>query len=332
MYKKFEVIDTTKKYSQNIISKLKKNFEDELKKDCIDFTIVTTGSFARCEASDASDLDCFIIIDTYKDDSNFKMDEKTSIHTKEEFKNKMDEIVSKYINKEAGSTGTFGIDAVVKIEDLLSNMGGQNDDNIQFSRRMLFLLEGKCLYNNDLFQSFRKNLIEKYIKKTVSDHQLSRFFLNDIIRFYRTMATDFEYKVSEDGKPWGVRNIKLTFSRKLLYFGGILTVAETAQKTRETKITETLTLLDMSPLERINYISVSGSDKVFKSYNYFLEKLSNQHTRDELDKAEVKQTADENPKIFREMKNESKHFSWALSSVLKNTYDDTHPIHHALVF
>jgi hypothetical protein len=146
------------------------------------------------------------------------------------------------------------------------------------------------------------------------------------------MATDFEYKVSEGGKSWGVRNIKLTFSRKLLYFGGVVTVAETAQKTRETKIQETLKLLDMSPLERINYLAISGSEKVFKSYDYFLERLSDPKIREELDKALVEQMPVDNPEIFREMKNESKHFSWALSSVLKNTYDNTHPIHHALIF
>lgn len=331
MYNNFKTIKTTKEYSQKIIAELKKEFDEKLKIDSVNFTVVTTGSFARCEASQASDLDCFIIIDKFNQDSNFNGNDK-EIHTEDTLKSVMNEIVTTHIVKEAGSTGTFGIDAVVSIDDLLTNMGGQNDGNIQFSRRMLFLLEGKCLYNDELFQNFRRALIERYIKETVSDHQLSRFFLNDIIRFYRTMATDFEYKVSEDGKSWGVRNIKLTFSRKLLYFGGILTVAETAQKTRDTKIKETLELLDMSPLERINYLAVSGSEKVFKSYNYFLDKLSDPEIRQELDKATVEQDADENPEVFREMKNESKHFSWALSSVLKNTYDDTHPIHHALIF
>jgi len=331
MYNNFKTIKTTKEYSQKIIAELKKEFDEKLKIDSVNFTVVTTGSFARGEASQASDLDCFIIIDKFNQDSNFNGNDK-EIHTEDTLKSVMNEIVTTHIVKEAGSTGTFGIDAVVSIDDLLTNMGGQNDGNIQFSRRMLFLLEGKCLYNDELFQNFRRALIERYIKETVSDHQLSRFFLNDIIRFYRTMATDFEYKVSEDGKSWGVRNIKLTFSRKLLYFGGILTVAETAQKTRDTKIKETLELLDMSPLERINYLAVSGSEKVFKSYNYFLDKLSDPEIRQELDKATVEQAADENPEVFREMKNESKHFSWALSSVLKNTYDDTHPIHHALIF
>lgn len=331
MYENFESIKIAKEYSETIINQLKKDFESNLTIDSVNFTIVTTGSFARCEASEASDLDCFIIIDgNCENDKNFNDDNEKP--AKDDFNTTMSNIVSKYIKKDAGSTGTFGIDAVVSINDLLTNMGGQNDDNIQFSRRMLFLLEGKSLFNDELFQKFRRSLIEKYIKETVSDHQLSRFFLNDIIRFYRTMATDFEYKVSEGGKSWGVRNIKLTFSRKLLYFGGVITVAETAQKTRETKIQETLTLLDMSPLERINYLAVSGSEKVFKSYDYFLKKMSNSKIRGELDKASVEQMPIENPEVFREMKNESKHFSWALSSVLRNTYDNTHPIHHALIF
>ncbi len=331
MYENFKSIKKAKEYSQNILKKLRDDFKSTLKIDSVNFTVVTTGSFARCEASKSSDLDCFIIIDKFQKDNNFSED-NGKINVEEALKSSINEIVDKYIKKDAGSTGTFGSDAVVTIEELLTNMGGQNDDNVQFSRRMLFLLEGKSLFNDELFQKFRRELIEKYIKETVSDHQLSRFFLNDIIRFYRTMATDFEYKVSEGGKAWGVRNIKLTFSRKLLYFGGVITVAETAQKTRETKILETLELLDMSPLERINYLAVSGSEKVFKSYDYFLEKLSDSKVREELEKAKVDQAPDLNPKIFREMKNESKHFSWALSSVLKNTYDNTHPIHHALIF
>lgn len=145
------------------------------------------------------------------------------------------------------------------------------------------------------------------------------------------MTTDFEHKVSEKGKSWGVRNIKLTFSRKLLYFGGIITVAETAQKTRDVKITETIKLLDMSPLERIKYISTYRVDKVFRLYDYFLEKISDNEIRIKLDSAKIEASAEENPVIFRELKNESKHFSWALASLLEQTYDKTHPIHHALI-
>jgi predicted nucleotidyltransferase len=315
---KYEALSTAKEYSKDILSKLRDDFKD-IKED--DFCIVTTGSFARCEASEASDLDCFIIVR-----------DKTKFVIADDLKELLEKIVAQYIEKEAGDTGTFGLEAIVDINELITNIGGADDSNIQFTRRMLFLLEGKYLFNQKLFNEFRQELIEQYIKPTVSDHQLSRFFLNDIIRYYRTMTTDFEHKVSEKGKSWGVRNIKLTFSRKILYFGGIITVAETAQKTREIKVQETLRLLEMSPLERIEYIGNYRVDKVFKHYDYFLEKMSDETIRQELDKAKIENKSEENPSIFREMKNESKHFSLALSSLLEQTYDATHPIHHALIF
>jgi len=325
---KYTSIEKAVQYSKEIRNSLKSDFEKNINSDKL--CIVTTGSFARDEASSASDLDCFVITEEEIDNQYLILDENT-LNTTDEFKKIMTETVDRYIKKDAGDTGTFGLEAIVKINELTTNIGGSDDSNIQFTRRMLFLLEGKCLYNEKLFNKFRQQLIEEYIKQTVSDYQLSRFFLNDIIRFYRTMTTDFEHKVSEKGKSWGLRNIKLTFSRKLLYFGGIIAVAETTQKTRDIKISETLKLLDMTPLERINYISNYKADKVFKLYNYFLEKISDDSIREELEKAEITNTSEENPPIFRELKNESKHFSWALASLLEQTYDKSHPIHHALI-
>ena len=329
-YKKYTSLAKANEYSQDIISKIEKEFDSLIKSK--GFCIVTTGSFARYEASAISDLDCFIITENGIIDPEYFTKDSNTTEITPKFKDLMKKVVDTYIIKDAGDTGTFGLEALVSINDLITNIGGTDDSNVQFTRRMLFLLEGKCLYNQDLFNKFRQQLIETYIKETVSDAQLSRFFLNDIIRFYRTMTTDFEHKVAEKSKSWGVRNIKLTFSRKLLYFGGIITVAETAQKTRDVKIKETLRLLEMTPLERIEYISKYRVDKVFKLYDYFLMNLSNDKIREELDKANIEFTSEENPAIFRKLKNESKHFSWALELLLKQTYADTHPIHHALVF
>jgi predicted nucleotidyltransferase len=319
-YEKYKALKRAKEYSKNVIDKLRTDFEENIKSQ--NFCVVTTGSFARCEASNASDLDYFIIT---------KNNQK-NIEPTDSCKTQIIGIINKYVKNETGDTETFGQDAVVNIEDLTTNIGGSKDGNAQFTRRMLFLLEGKCLYNVKLFNSFKKQLIGEYIKVTVSDHQLSRFFLNDIIRFYRTMTTDFEHKTSEKSKPWGLRNIKLTFSRKLLYFGGVITVAQTAQKTRDIKISETLKLLDMSPLERIEYIANYRVDKVFRLYDFFLEKISNDKIREELEKVKIDTDPKNNPEIFRELKNESKHFSWALSTLLREIYDEAHPIHHALIF
>ncbi|WP_101758655.1 nucleotidyltransferase domain-containing protein [Oceanicoccus sp. KOV_DT_Chl] len=283
------------------------------------FSIISTGSYARKEASDESDIDLFIVHDNSISQTDLDSE-----------KENIQKIIEKHIPNDTGSTGTFGSEACQSIEELLSNIGGENDDNHHLTRRMLFLLEGSYIFNEKKFDEYRGLLLERYIKDNTPSHQLAKFFLNDIIRYYRTITTDFEYKVTEDNKNWGLRNIKLRFSRKLLYFSGIMVVAETCYKPSVEKFKTTTELLKLTPLERIQKLSRIEPKKIFEIYDTFLEKVSDPSIREKL--VGVEKEDRENIPEFASLKNLGQHFSWELSTCMKDSYDVNHPIHHSLIF
>ncbi|MBY0430067.1 MAG: hypothetical protein K2Q10_02635, partial [Rhodospirillales bacterium] len=185
-------------------------------------------------------------------------------------------------------------------------------------------------YNKEFFDEAMRKILEKYIRETISDHQLARFLLNDIIRYYRTTCVDFEQKTAEARKPWGTRNIKLVFPRKLIYFSGVLAVAETYRCTAKEKVEKLLALLALSPVERIIDICGSKALPALALYDFFLEEFSKETVRDECDS--TTETNRHDQPTFRLLKNSGHEFSEKLRSLLNGTYDPGHPIHHALLF
>ena len=235
--------------------------------------------------------------------------------------------VKKSVPNEPSENGAFGVS--VDREELLGNIGGEDDTNRNMTRRILFLLEGEWLYNETGLRDFRREILERYIREDMSDHQLALFLLNDVIRYYRTVAVDYEFKITR-GKPWGIRNIKLIFSRKLLYASGLFSVAMTADRSRRDKIRILEDLFELPVMERM--ISICGRSRmeaVLNGYNLFLEKMENPDTRRHL--IDLPRWERNDP-LFRDLKNEGHHFTRELLKLFENTFDSTHPIHWAIKF
>ena len=294
----------------------------ELHKDEV---VLTCGSYARREASTESDIDFFIVTSQPPQQSGQPFDLST-LPWVESVKNAIDEIVP--IEPTAG--GPFS--KVEPRDTMLVNIGGEHDSNQKITRRMLFLLEGEWLFNADGLKQLRRQILERYIGEGMTDHQLALFLLNDIIRYYRTIAVDYEFKTveGEKPKPWGIRNIKLIFSRKLLYASGLFSVAMTADQARERKIAILEDLFEMPVIDRM--VSICGRAKlegVLASYDRFLERLEDQNVRERLNKLEKHERGDP---LFRELKNEGHHFTRELLKLFECTFDSTHPIRRAVVF
>jgi len=310
---KFPALEKAKNYSNDQINAIRDELAGAIRNDSV--SIVTVGSFARREASQQSDLDFFFITDNDVDAPNKEI-----------------EIFRKLIVKRGiKMPAAFGaFNEIERRSEMIRNIGGDGDITEKLTRRLLFLLEGEWLYNEKLFNQIFDQLTKIYVRDTITEHQLCRFLLNDLIRYYRTICVDFEYKTSEDGKPWGDRNIKLLFSRKLLYFSGILVVAETVQHHWQTKREVLNKYLRLTPLERVKEICGVRSEKALKIYDDFLEQMASPEVRMML--KETTEDRDQHSTEFRIFKNKGHHFTLELSRLLANTYDASHPIHNAIKF
>lgn len=311
-------MENRKKFSEEVVEKIRAELKEAFPND-FNLSVVVTGSFGRNEASEASDMDWFVVV---KDPLNSTLGTKNVETT-------VRNIVERHVTKNVGDTGTFG--GVVTKNELLVNFGGDEDTNQKFTRRMLYLLESKWLFNKELYEELKHEILSRYIKSGVPDSGLNRFILNDVIRYYRTICTDYEFKVYENEKKWGVRKIKLRFSRKLLYFSGLITVASTVSMSRSLKLDRTKDLLSLSPIERIQYIiGKEQTSKMMKYYSEFLEEISKDSVRQSLD--EVKRENRNQNEDYRKLKNLSEHFNWEMEKCFMQCFPPSHPIHAAMIF
>jgi predicted nucleotidyltransferase len=136
-------------------------------------SVVTTGSFARKEASEQSDLDFFLLVDN----KGMLVDHDYIV----EIQQTISGIVRKVIGKQPSPDGAFG--AYESTDRMLINIGGNSDENDKITRRILLLLECNWLSNQELFDATRGRLLSRYVDNNIRHDNITRFLLNDIIRY-----------------------------------------------------------------------------------------------------------------------------------------------------
>lgn len=236
-----------------------------------DASVVLMGSWGRGEVTMSSDDDFMLLV---HGDGRADSDVEPSV-----------EEVASVLDSSPGAQGIFGAPAFS--ERLVQDIGLDADDNSNFTRRMLLMLESVPVTGADAYRTVRQEVLDRYLDESVKPYRPPRFFLNDVVRYWRTICVDFAGKEHEGPKKWGLRNAKLRTSRKILFAGGLLPVLE-CFRFDVSEIRGYLEgQLNMLPTDRIAgsflfHKAIEPGARTFGAYDQFVGRMDDPEFRDEL--------------------------------------------------
>jgi hypothetical protein len=202
-----------------------------------------------------------------------------------------------------GRSGVFG--GRILCDDLLSRIGLENDSNANLTRRMLLMLESQPVAGDDVHRRCWERVLDGYLSDADRPYRPPRFFLNDLIRYWRTICVDFVGKEREGGEKWGIRNAKLRTSRKVLFAAGLVPLLQTHRFARDERRAYLAAQLAAPATDRLAaaFLDCDARDagvRALSAYDRWLGVLDDPERRGELESL-TKDTAHESA-VFRDVR------------------------------
>jgi hypothetical protein len=285
-----------------------------------DAAIVFYGSLARHEWTSGSDVDWTLLVDG------------PAVPDRMRAVREIRDQLAKVGATAPSVGGAFG--SMSFSHELVHRIGGDADTNRITTQRVLLLLESVAIADLEQRQG-NQALVHRRVIRAILDSYLEesdgtwpdgvpRFLLNDVVRYWRTIAVDSAAKAREQGDAkWAIRRLKLRTSRKLIFAAGLVMALERyGSKNPPANRAELLDSLsataEKTPLDIIAGVALRDpkmelyAREVFDAYDAFLMLLDEPAKRDRLEKITRSEASPGTDPVFLEARKIGRDFGTAI--------------------
>lgn len=207
----------------------------------------------------------------------------------------------------------------------LINRAGSHDEDVRaFSQRMLLMMEARCIYGQEFGRKVMDRLVDWYFQyHEASPQKEAALLMNDAIRYFRTIAVNYQFTFGEENGKWPIRNLKLRHSRVAMYMGlMLLALHASSREHAENKASYIRSEMQFPPLARIHRVCSSlgerkEGDHILGLYARFLAAIRDS-SRDDLLQLEYKDRYQNSD--YRALRTNSSDFMRVLSELVYNQY------------
>jgi len=279
---------TSDKLLKNYKKRLGEEFSNDTPEDMDKAAIVLLGSIAREEASSKSDCDYYVL------------QHGAPANTTRRLTMAMERVLDDDKVRKPGAQGVFG--EIVVAANLYESIGLELDSNANMTRRVLLLSESKPITEGATHETVFDHILSRYCadytspsRSEDSEPRVPRYLLNDLVRFWRTMAVDFGTKRWRDRESY-LRLAKLRITRKILFAGPLATVLLAPEKIEtnndlQTYLTKSLAAPPLAQIARhidsLDDDSKEAMGILLQNYDQFIGILSSGEKRDLLENNRV---------------------------------------------
>jgi hypothetical protein len=249
--------------------------------------IYVTGSVARLEACENSDLDLFVV-DSISEKSSTE-DDSLNYVEESALIAQLDSVRDAAEFRPFSRGGEFV--RVHSLSSMVDDIGDRNDDySNSFTARLLLLMNSRPLLNRDAYEAARKRVLSAYWDESDPDVPFLPIMLtNDIRRWWGVLCLNFEKynrrteETGFDSTPERrIENLKLRYSKMLAVYSvllGFISVATVDGLSRNAADG----ILESTPLERLRFVMLQNefddeickfTKLILKEYDEYLSAVS----------------------------------------------------------